>query len=488
MTAPAASARVAAARRRTATAATTPLLARPLASYYLVLGITALLATLGLVMVLSASSVESYSTFGSSFSIVDKQAIWLAIGLPGMWIASRIPARAWRVLGYPLLLLALMLLVAVLVPGVGRTAGGATRWIQLPMGLQVQPSEPAKLALVLWGADLLARKEKLLGDWKHVIIPLVPGTLLLVGLVVLEPDLGTGIVLLSILFALLWVAGAPGRIFGALGLVTAGGVGLLAVAEPYRLARLTSFTDPFRNPSTSGYQAVHGIYALASGGWFGVGLGASREKWAYLPNSYTDYIYAIIGEELGLLGTLAVLSLFAMLGYAGIRIAIRSTDRFTQIAAAGVTAWLLCQATVNIGSVLGLLPVTGYPAPACLVRRLRARPDAGSSGHAALLRPPRAGCCRGAGCPSRRAAGPGHGSAAATRRAAAGACSPERFPSGHSPHHSRPRRATSICSSASRIRARTASTPLSSARRCRRWWDRRPCGTRSRRCRRPAAP
>jgi cell division protein FtsW len=368
MTAPAASTRLAgrAQRSRPAQAkasASNPLLARPLASYYLVLGTTALLVTLGLVMVLSASSVESYSTFGSSFSIVDKQAMWLAIGLPCMWVASRIPPRAWRFLGYPLLLFSLLLVVAVLVPGVGHSAGGATRWIQLPMGLQVQPSEPAKLALVLWGADLLARKEKLLGDWKHVVIPLVPGTLLLVGLVVLEPDLGTAVVLIAILFALLWVAGVPGRTFSGLGAVMTSLVGLLAIVEPYRLARLTSFTNPFKNASTTGYQAVHGIYALASGGWFGVGLGASREKWAYLPNAYTDYIFAIIGEELGLVGTVAVLTLFAMLGYAGIRIAIRSTDRFVQIAAAGITAWLLCQALVNIGSVLGLLPVTGIPLP-----------------------------------------------------------------------------------------------------------------------------
>jgi cell division protein FtsW len=255
------------------------------------------------------------------------------------------------------------LLVAVLIPGIGRSSHGATRWINLPGGLQVQPSEPAKLALVLWGADLLARKDKLLGDWKHVLIPLVPGTLLLVGLVMLEPDLGTTTVLIVVLLALLWVSGASGRVFGALGLSFGAGAGVLALSAPYRMARLVSFRDPFAHAAGSGYQAVHGIYALASGGWWGVGLGASREKWAYLPNAYTDYIYAIIGEELGLLGTLVVLALFALLGYAGIRIASRSRDKFTQLAAAGITAWLLCQALVNIGYVIGLLPVTGIPLP-----------------------------------------------------------------------------------------------------------------------------
>jgi cell division protein FtsW len=338
-------------------------LARPLASYYLVLGTTAMLVILGLVMVLSASSVISYSTSGSSFSIVSKQALWVGIGVPAMFVASRITPRGWRFLGYPLLMLSLLLLVAVMVPGIGRSAHGATRWIDLPGGLQVQPSEPAKLALVLWGADLLTRKDKLLGDWKHVVIPLVPGTLLMVGLVMLEPDLGTAAVLAAILLALLWVAGAPGRVFAALGLGTAAGAGALALSAPYRLARLVSFRDPFAHAAGTGYQAVHGIYALASGGWWGVGLGASREKWAYLPNAYTDYIFAIIGEELGLLGTLSVLTLFALLGYAGIRIASRSKDRFTALAAAGVTAWLLCQAMVNIGYVIGLLPVTGIPLP-----------------------------------------------------------------------------------------------------------------------------
>jgi cell division protein FtsW len=341
----------------------TPLLSRPLASYYLVLGTTAMLVILGLVMVLSASSVIAYSRSGSSFSIVSKQALWVGLGLPAMYVASRISPRGWRLLGYPLLMFSLLLLVAVLVPGIGRSSHGATRWIDLPAGLQIQPSEPAKLALVLWGADLLTRKEKLLGDWKHVVIPLVPGTLLMVGLVMLEPDLGTTVVLVAILLALLWVSGAPARVFGALGLCSAAGAGLLALSAPYRLARLVSFRDPFAHAAGSGYQAVHGIYALASGGWWGVGLGASREKWAYLPNAYTDYIYAIIGEELGLLGTLAVLALFALLGYAGIRIASRSKDRFTQLAAAGVTAWLLCQALVNIGYVIGLLPVTGIPLP-----------------------------------------------------------------------------------------------------------------------------
>jgi len=338
---------------------------RPLSSYYLLLGSCGLLVALGLVMVLSASSVTSYASSGSSFTIAEKQAMWLAVGLPAMWVAMRLPARAYRWMGYPLLLAALAMMCAVLVPHIGVQVGGATRWIALPGGMQVQPSEFAKLALVLWGADLLARKEKRLVDTRHLLIPLVPLTLLMVLLVMLQPDLGTTTVLMIIMLALLWTAGTPLSVFTGLGVLVGIGGGLLAVTEPYRLARLTGFTNPcaLAKAQDAGYQACQGLYALSSGGWFGLGLGASREKFGYLPNQYTDYIFAIIGEELGLLGTMVVLVLFAVLGFAGIRIAQRSTDRFSQLAAAGVTAWLLGQALVNMGAVVGLLPITGIPLP-----------------------------------------------------------------------------------------------------------------------------
>ncbi len=335
---------------------------RPLTSYYVLLGSAGLLLALGLVMVLSASSVTSYAATGSSFTIVTKQVIGVALGLPAFAVASRLPSRVLRKFGYPLLLLALALLVLVLVPGVGVNVNGAARWIDLGP-LQVQPSEPAKLALALWGADLLARKERRLGEVRHLVLPLVPMTLLFAALILLEPDMGTTICLLTILLALLWVAGAPGRIFGGTFGLLGSGLAVLAITEPYRLARLTSFTNPFKDAQGAGYQAVQGIYALASGGWWGLGLGASREKWSYLPNQYTDYIFAIIGEELGLLGTVVVLVLFALLGFAGVRIAQRCPDRFSQLAAAGVTAWLLGQALVNMGAVVGLLPITGIPLP-----------------------------------------------------------------------------------------------------------------------------
>lgn len=344
------------------TAARRPLLHRPLASYYLVLGSAGLLATIGLIMVLSASSVSSYTYTGSSFTYFGKQVLGVALGLPAMFVAMRLSPRALRLLGYPLLLVSLGLLVLVLVPGVGLNMYGATRWIDLGV-IQIQPSEPAKLALALWGADLLTRKTRLLGQWRHLLVPLVPVVTLLAALIMLEPDMGTTIVLLSITLTLLWVVGAPARLFGLLSGSVVGLAVIMTIVEPYRLRRFTGFLNPWADAQGAGWQGTQGLLALASGGWWGLGLGASRQKWSYLPNQYTDYIFAIIGEELGLVGTLVVLVLFGALGYAGIRIAKRARDPFSRLLAAAITGWLVAQAFVNIGAVVGLLPITGIPLP-----------------------------------------------------------------------------------------------------------------------------
>ena len=345
-------------------AAVLGLLSRPLTSYYLLVGCSMLLLTLGLLMVLSASSVESYEATGSSFTLLQQQAIWAGIGLPLMAVASRVPPHAYRMCVYPIALAATAGLVLTLVPGMGVEVNGATRWLDLGFA-QIQPSELAKLALVLWGADLLARKKKLglLTEWRHLLLPLLPGAGVLVLLVMFGSDLGTTIVLLSIFLVLLWVVGAPARLFtgmvGVIGLL----VSMLILVEPYRLERLTVFLDPFSRPLQEGYQSVQGIYAVATGGLFGVGLGASREKWSYLPHAETDFIFAIVGEELGLVGTLVVLALFGLLGYAGFRVGMRVKDPFMRLAAAGITAWLVVQALVNIGAVIGMVPVTGIPLP-----------------------------------------------------------------------------------------------------------------------------
>ena len=342
------------------------LLDRPLTSYYLVLGCSMLLLALGLVMVLSSSSIVQINKYGSPYPLLQKQAIWVAVGLPLMWLASIMPPKAFRAMAYPLLLLSILALVLVLVPGLGRSHGGATRWISFGGPFQLQPSEPAKLALLLWGADLLARKEKLrmLTEWKQLLIPLLPVTGLVVLLVMLGNDLGTTLVLLTIFLALLWVVGAPGRLFvgmsGLIGVL----VGILILVEPYRVRRLTGFLDPSGDPLNTNYQGRQGLYAVSSGGWFGAGLGEGKAKWLYLPEGHTDFIFANIGEELGLIGTLVVLGLFGLLAYAGLRIARRAVkDTFLRLAAAGATAWLVVQAIVNIGAVIGVLPITGIPLP-----------------------------------------------------------------------------------------------------------------------------
>jgi cell division protein FtsW len=250
----------------------------------------------------------------------------------------------------------------VLLPGVGRDVYGARRWIALGP-IQLQPSELAKVALVLAGADLLARKYKRLTDIRHLLIPLVPVSALLVMLVMAEPDMGTSTVLVVVMLALLAVAGAPRRIFAWTFSAIAAAFSMLAVVEPYRLARLTSFADPFKAADAGGYQTVQGLYAIASGGWWGLGLGASRAKWGYLPNQYTDYIFAVIAEELGLLGGLVVITLFGVLGFAGFRTAQQAREPFQQLVAGGITAWIVGQALINMCAVVGLLPVTGVPLP-----------------------------------------------------------------------------------------------------------------------------
>ncbi|MGN6607836.1 MAG: FtsW/RodA/SpoVE family cell cycle protein, partial [Jatrophihabitans sp.] len=241
---------------------------------------------------------------------------------------------------------------------------GARRWIDLGP-LQLQPSEFAKVAMLLWGADLLARKQQLgtLTRARHLFVPLLPGFAFVAGLVMLEPDLGTTCCYMLILLGLLWMIGMPLRYFTSVLLLVAGAVSLMAVTASYRFQRLTSFLDPFKDAKGSGYHAVEGIYALSSGGIFGVGLGQGTSKYGWVPNANSDYVFAIVGEELGLLGCLAVLGLFGLLAYAGMRVARRNADPFARLVAGAATVWLCGQAVINVGYVTALLPVTGIPLP-----------------------------------------------------------------------------------------------------------------------------
>ncbi|MFF3497573.1 putative lipid II flippase FtsW [Streptomyces sp. NPDC003247] len=338
---------------------------RPLTAYYLILGGSLLITVLGLVMVYSASQITALQMSLPGSFFFRKQFLAAAIGGALLLVASRMPAKLLRALAYPILAGAVCLMALVQVPGIGMAVNGNQNWISLGGSFQIQPSEFGKLALVLWGADLLARKhdKRLLAQWKHMLVPLVPVAFMLLGLIMLGGDMGTAIILTAILFGLLWLAGAPTRLFvGVLSIAATIGV-ILIKTSPNRMARLQCIgaTDP--GPGDACWQAVHGIYALASGGIFGSGLGASVEKWGQLPEAHTDFIFAVTGEELGLAGTLSVLALFAALGYAGIRVAGRTEDPFVRYAAGGVTTWITAQAVINIGAVLGLLPIAGVPLP-----------------------------------------------------------------------------------------------------------------------------
>ncbi|WP_330340595.1 putative lipid II flippase FtsW [Streptomyces sp. NBC_00557] len=338
---------------------------RPLTAYYLIVGGTLLITVLGLVMVYSASQITALQLSLPGSYFFRKQFLAALIGGVLLFAASRMPVKLHRALAYPILAAAVFLMVLVQIPGIGMAVNGNQNWISLGGSFQIQPSEFGKLALVLWGADLIARKQekKLLTQWKHMLVPLVPVAFLLLGLIMLGGDMGTTIILTAILFGLLWLAGAPTRLFSGV-LSVAGLLAALAIwSSPHRLNRLSCIaaTDP--GPNDMCWQGAHGIYALASGGLFGSGLGASVEKWGQLPEAHTDFIFAVTGEELGLAGTLSVLALFAALGYAGIRVAGRTEDPFVRYAAGGVTTWITAQAVINIGAVLGLLPIAGVPLP-----------------------------------------------------------------------------------------------------------------------------
>jgi cell division protein FtsW len=340
------------------------LLDRPLTSYYLVLGLTALLLGLGLVMVQSTASVIDLTAGLSPYSDFKKQLLGAAVGVPVMLLAARSSPRLFRALAYPMLAVAVVGLLLTLVHGVGVSQNGAARWISIA-GLPFQPSEIAKLALALWGADLLARKEKLsqLSDWRHMLVPLMPGAGVLCLLVMTGDDLGTTFILLMIFLALLWVIGTPGRIFFGMLILMALAITLMLVSSKYRMDRILGFLDQQGGPTGKYMQNIQGKYAIGSGGIFGVGLGGSREKWGWVPESTSDFIFAILGEELGLVGTLCVTFLYGGLAFAGLRIARRVPDLFCRLAATAITVWIVVQAAVNIGVVIGVLPITGVPLP-----------------------------------------------------------------------------------------------------------------------------
>jgi cell division protein FtsW len=333
----------------------------PLTSSHLVFGAGGMLLAIGLVMVFSASSIEAALAHEPAWAPGVQQVVWALLGVVAMLVALRLPTGRVRRLAPVALLVVGFLLLVVLVPGIGRRINGARGWLGVgPFSLQ--PLELAKLVFAVWGAHVLALRERYLTT-RSLLVPVVPVFAGLSLLVLLEPDFNGVVCLFLVLVGLLWAGGAGWRIWtGLIGLAGLGIAGLIVLA-PYRAARITAFLDPFSDPTDGGFQAIRGMYALASGGFWGVGLGNSKMKWDLLPHAESDYIFAIIGEELGFLGCLVVVCLYGVLAYAGFRIARRSTDRFIQLASVAITVWLVGQAAMNMGYVVGILPVTGVTLP-----------------------------------------------------------------------------------------------------------------------------
>ena len=320
------------------------------------------LCVFGLVMVGSASPMISIQLYGSPWAIVIRQALYMGAGIGALLLFARVDYRWWRKLRGPLVIVTLVLLVVVLVPHLGVSSGGSSRWIGIGM-LQLQPSELMKLALAVFAADLLTRRSHPATDPKLVIVPVL-AVLGIAGVLILkQPDMGTVMVLACIAFGILFMGGVPmGPILKIFGSFAALAV-VIGLADPYRRDRILSFLNPGANRSGSGYQVWESLIGLGSGHVFGLGLGGGREKWGTLPNAHTDFIFSVVGEELGLLGAVLLLGLFFALAWYGLRAATRAPDRFGSLMAVGITTWVASQAVINIGAVIGVLPVTGIPLP-----------------------------------------------------------------------------------------------------------------------------
>ncbi|MHC6594416.1 putative lipid II flippase FtsW [Arthrobacter sp. C152] len=331
-------------------------------TYYLILGATLALTAIGIMMVLSASSVESIAAGKSPYGDALKQGVFAALGIFTMFVLSRVNVVWLKRLAWPGIGAAVVLLGLVQV--IGDEINGNRNWIDLG-GVTFQPSEAAKLALALWMATVLARKGHLISRWQHVLVPAVPVAAVIVVLVLVGNDLGTAMIIMMIVAAALFFAGVPLYLFGIAGIIAAAGTAVMAVTSSNRMCRITSWWtgQSCADGIDANYQATNGMYGLASGGWLGVGLGQSRQKYSWIPEAHNDFIFAIIGEELGLVGTVVVLILFAILGAAIYRVVVAQADMFHRVLAGTIMVWLLGQATVNMSVVTGLMPVIGVPLP-----------------------------------------------------------------------------------------------------------------------------
>lgn len=337
-------------------------LGRPMTSFHLIIAVAALLTTLGLTMVLSASGVYSYDQDGSPWVVFGKQVLWTAVGLFAFYLAMRVPVQLMRSLAFSAFAFTIVLLVLVLVPGIGTISNGSRGWFVVA-GLSMQPSELTKIAFAIWGAHLLATRRMEQATLKEMLIPLVPAAVIALALIVAQPDLGQTVSLGIILLGLLWYAGLPLRVFVSSLIAAVASAAVLAMTAGYRSDRVQSWLNPGADSQGSGYQARQARFALANGGIFGDGLGQGSAKWNYLPNAHNDFIFAIIGEELGFVGAAGLLCLFGLFAYTGMRIARRSADPFLRLLTATATLWIMGQVFINVGYVVGLLPVTGLQLP-----------------------------------------------------------------------------------------------------------------------------
>ncbi len=339
-------------------------LAKPVNHLYMLLISAGALTFLGLVMVFSASSIHAIDTQGSAISIVLRQLLFVAISIPLAGYLSKLSLAKWEIVGRMGLVLSIGLLGLLLIPGLGKTVNGNTNWIDLKV-VDIQPSEFAKFLMILWASFLLARKEKAGRHSVNVFALIGPGFLLIMLMIMYGHDLGTTSVIAAILAGLLFVSGIQLRLFGW---ITAAGAlalaGLIATSG-YRAQRFLVFLNPFapEEYKNAGWQPAHSLLGLASGGLFGVGLGGSRQKWGNLAEAHTDFIFSVIGEELGLVGTLSVLILMATLIYSIFRIALRAQEPMVRYTCAGIGCWITVQSFLNIGSATSVLPVVGVTLP-----------------------------------------------------------------------------------------------------------------------------
>ncbi len=337
-------------------------LGRPMTSFHLIIAVAALLVMLGLTMVLSASGVYSYDTDGSPWIVFGKQVLWTVVGLFAFYVALRMPVQLMRNVAFSGFAISVVLLILVLVPGIGKVSNGSRGWFVVA-GFSMQPSELAKIAFLIWGAHLLATRRLERASLREMLVPLVPAAVIALALIVAQPDLGQTVSLGIILLGLLWYAGLPLRVFVSSLFAVVVSAAVLAMAEGYRSDRVMSWLNPNADSQGSGYQARQARFALANGGVLGDGLGQGSAKWNYLPNAHNDFIFAIIGEELGFVGAAGLLCLFGLFAYTGMRIARRSADPFLRLLTSTATLWVMGQVFINVGYVVGLLPVTGLQLP-----------------------------------------------------------------------------------------------------------------------------